>query len=532
MLRACVGLAALTLLVGSVPTYDSWAWMAWGREIASGLPFDTSVGPAWKPLPVAVGMLGEPWLWLVVARAGALAAVVLAGRLAWRLADGSRLAGCGAALGVALCGGWMWNGWLGNAEGLMLAFVLGAFSCALDGRHRAALGLGFAAALLRTEVVPFLAVYALWAWREERAGGARGAAAPPPGGGLGVLAAAGFAALPALWLVPDLIGSGDALRSSERARIPNPGAPALADRPALESLGRAVALAPALLWAGAALALLGAWRRGLPRAAVVPAAAGAAWIGLVAAMSELGYSGEERYALPGVALAAVSAGAGLAWAAAAAGLAARPRPALPGAEPAEYKNVPHRDVFVTAPAPGGSARGPGDDSVAISDVLDTAPSAGPRLEPARRVPAAALGAVLLAAAFGQAWGGLRDDVRAIAYEQDLYGSLEGAVAAAGGREAVLRCAPIHTAPYSRPALAWRLRIPMSAISTEPAARGTAFRARPYRGARMGPELRGVPQPRAAGEPRSAAEPRAAGPRAGGWTERARSGEWTVVERCG
>jgi hypothetical protein len=52
------------------------------------------------------------------------------------------------------------------------------------------------------------------------------------------------ALLPASWFLPDLIGAGDALRSSDRARIPNPGAPALATRPALESLGRALGLMP------------------------------------------------------------------------------------------------------------------------------------------------------------------------------------------------------------------------------------------------------------------------------------------------
>jgi hypothetical protein len=492
VLRACVAVAALTLLIGSVPTYDPWAWMVWGRELLS-FDLDTSVGPAFKPLPVVLlAPFGDaaPFVWLVVARAGALVAAVLAWRLARRLCGGSLLAGVVAASGVLLCSGWVWNGMLGNAEGLMLALVLGAFWCALDGRHRRAFLLGLAAGLLRTEAVPFLAVYAVWLWRRERAAGSPDAEARrgAPGlrlraPGLRPLILAAFAALPVLWLGPDLIGSGDPLRSSERARIPNPGAPALAERPALESLGRAIALAPTMLWAGAALALLGAARGELARVAALPAAVGVAWMALVAMMSELGYSGEERYALPGVALVAVSAGAGVAWAVGR--VAARSAPEVTSVAISDASDHTRRSGELG----GGSRWGFGR----------------------RRWLAAAVGIVLIGAAVGESTAGLADDVRDLRHEARVYGTLDDAVAAAGGREAVLRCAPVHTAPYSRPALAWRLHVPMSGLSTEPASRGIAFRARPYRGAPVGPELRGSAAP---------------------WTLRGRSGAWTVVERCG
>ena len=51
LLLCCLGLAALSLLTPSTPTYDPWAWIIWGREIAH---FDLSTveGPSWKPLPV------------------------------------------------------------------------------------------------------------------------------------------------------------------------------------------------------------------------------------------------------------------------------------------------------------------------------------------------------------------------------------------------------------------------------------------------------------------------------------------------
>jgi hypothetical protein len=177
---------------------------------------------------------------------------------------------------------------------------------------------------------------------------------------------------------------------------------------------------------------------------LLPAVAGAAWIGLVAAMSELGYSGEERYAMPGVALVAVAAGCGVAWAAA---------------------RVP--------------------------------------------VPAWAAASVLVLLAAGQSAGGLADDARDLHHEARLYGALDDAVDAAGGRVAVLRCAPVHTAPYSRPALAWRLHVPIGALSTETARGGTAFRARPYRAARPGPAL--APEP--------------------GFRPVAGAGPWAVMARC-
>ena len=60
---------------------------------------------------------------------------------------------------------WAFNTALGNSEGLLAAAALWAIVAHLDGRHRAALGLLTAAALLRPEVWPFLGLYGLWLWR-------------------------------------------------------------------------------------------------------------------------------------------------------------------------------------------------------------------------------------------------------------------------------------------------------------------------------------------------------------------------------
>ena len=213
--------------------------------------------------------------------------MLLAGRIAWRIADRSWAAAIVAATSVALCAGWWWHAAVGNGEGLFLALVLAAVDQALNDRHDRALALAVLAALLRPESWPFLALYGLWLWRSDPR--------------LRTWLAAAAVAILALWFLPELWGSGDLLRSSERARIPNPGAPATKSFPAWESLRTALAIpfAPVL-----ALALLS--RRWL---VVAP---GLAWIALVAIMAEGGYSGEARYALPGAALLAVAAGAGAA----------------------------------------------------------------------------------------------------------------------------------------------------------------------------------------------------------------------------
>src|SRR4051812_42902607 len=90
LVLGCLALAALSLTLPSVPTYDPWAWIIWGREVAH-LDLVTRTGPSWKPLPVIfttpfslAGDDGAPLLWLLVARAGGILAIAMAYRLAAR----------------------------------------------------------------------------------------------------------------------------------------------------------------------------------------------------------------------------------------------------------------------------------------------------------------------------------------------------------------------------------------------------------------------------------------------------------------
>jgi hypothetical protein len=419
VVAGAVLLAALSLLAPSQPGYDAWAWLVWGREVAA-LQLDTVAGPAWKPLPVAVTSLlspagdAAPALWLVVARAGSIAAVLLAARLASRLAGGSRVAAVAAGAGVALSAGWGWHGAVGNAEGLFLALVLAAALGARDDRHGLALALGGLAALLRPEAWPFLGAYGLWLWLRRPA--------------LRPWALAGATMLPVLWLVPEWLGSGDLMRSSERARIPNPGAPATAARPLLDSLERAAAIPLLPLLAAALVPVLPAvrprrrrWRRPVP-AAAVPALAGLAWVALVAAMAEAGYSGEPRYHLPGAGLIAVSGGVGLAR--------------IVGGRPA----------------------------VAVAAGLAVLAFATLRVE------------------------AIAGELRRAADAAALFGSLDEAVQRGGGRATVLACGRPVVGRYRGPALAWALRVPKRRIAFDAASGRTVFRSRIRSGAALQPAV--------------------------------------------
>ncbi len=487
---AAAALAALSLLVvAPAPSYDPWAWLLWGRELTT-LELSTAEGPAFKPLPVAIcavlAPLGSaaPVLWVLAARIGAALAVVLAYGLArewvagagrtggalvpgagrsadaaagprgaWRVVEtrsagaagtggarparvpsvgdarlvpeaggwGARLAGVLAAAGVLLTGGYLGYAATGSSEGLLLALALGAVALARRGRPSAALACALGCALLRVEAWPFVAAYGAWlGWRgvvDRR------------------LLAAAAVGVPALWLVPELLGSGDVLRSGSRARVPNPGQPALADVPAWASLRAAAELALWPLWIGVGALLVGArWRARTIDPALALAAVGAAWVAIVAAMAQAGFSGEPRYALPGVALLGIAGAVGLAR--------------------------------LLAPAPLGAAA-PEPTRFAARAPLDAT------------VRAAALAVLLVALVLAaaprlDALDGIRDGQR---YQARLAADLREAIAATGGRRAVLACGRPYVGPLRGPLLAYALDVPKRTVGFEPRPPGAVFASR-------------------------------------------------------
>lgn len=137
----------------------------------------------------------------------------------------------------------------------------------------------FLACLLRPEVFPFLALYAAWLWRAEPA--LRGLTA-----GLAV-------ALPALWLLPDWLGSGDPFGAGRKASSEPHWSLSVRDQPWLAALQRTDRISGLPLQLGALVAALFALRR-RDRTVLALFGIAVAWVALVVAMTEAGFSGSAR----------------------------------------------------------------------------------------------------------------------------------------------------------------------------------------------------------------------------------------------
>ncbi len=411
---AIVALALASFLLPSSATYDAWSWIVWGREIVHG-ELNTISGPSWKPLPVVVTTLAAPLgsiapdVWVLAARIGAIAAVVLAFSLARRL--GGVAAGLLAAVGLAAAPWWIWNGWLANSEGVLVAVVLGAILAELDGRRRLAFACAIAAGLLRPEAWPFVLLYAGWlGWR----GGLRER----------LVVVSGLVILPLAWLLPEKWGSGDFWRAASRAQNPDPGAASLTDFPAWTVTKDFFTMLPTATWGVVAAALIAgvalyaARRRngsfpvavappGTPRRAwpviVAIAAFGVAWLIIVVVLTTRGFSGNERYLIPPVALVLVAASAGFGR------------------------------LLMRIPLPAGSAL------------------------------LAVLGLAIAVAAI--------DDVprqlRSATYESRLIDDLPRAIDAAGGVDRVNGCADVSTHKFMVPQAAWYLRRHLAQVGMIP-----------------------------------------------------------------
>jgi hypothetical protein len=177
-------------------------------------------------------------------------------------------------------------------EPLLVALVLGSVERQLAGTPGQAFALGVGAALLRPEAWPFLAVFGYHLWRRHTE--------------LSRWLVAGGLAVPLLWLLPDLIGSGDPFTGARRAREAT-GAP---PGEALEAIGRALDLALWGLWAAAGYAVWWARREG-ERRIVVLAAGALAWIAIVAVLAAAGYAGIPRFSAPAAAIGCVLGAVGV-----------------------------------------------------------------------------------------------------------------------------------------------------------------------------------------------------------------------------
>jgi hypothetical protein len=406
----CLALGALSLLLPSTPTYDPWAWIIWGREVLH-LDLSTVGGPSWKPLPVLFtapfSLFGDaaPDLWLMIARAGGLLALAMAFRLARRLA-GDRwglVAGIVAALTLFTSTGYLRAVWPGNSEGLLLALLLWAVECHVTGHRHRAFILGALAALLRPETWPFLAAYGIWLmWRDRRS------RALVLGSAAGVLA---------LWFLPELWGSGELLRAAERANNPDPQSPAFAANPAFQVVKNYGASLTWPLFALGGVAI--GWALSRREWAVAWLALGAAaWVALVALMTQAGYSGNPRYLMPVTAVLCVLVGVG------------------------------------------------------VARILDVVPA--PRASWLRVAIAAALVLVIGAVIYDRTQlDAVTNGLRGEAQQAD---QLDGVLARAGGAKRIVACGVPYTGAYQVPALAWRLNLHTIQVGFIPRASGTIFRA--------------------------------------------------------
>ena len=339
---------ALSLLIPSTPSYDPWSWLVWSRQIVHGHLTITSGGTSWKPLPmiftIPFALFGKaaPDLWLVVARAGALAAVIMVFRLAYRLtrrvgglfgeADATLdrvttvlpalLAGVIGAVALALSasGGFVSSNALGYSEGFAAALLLICIDRHIDGKPRQAFVVGFLVALDRPEIWLFWGPYGLWLfWRDP---GAR------------VLVAALFVITPIVWFVPVYLGCGSFSCSVSRATHPRSNSLAFASNPFVAELKRAawptmllrIKVVAALLVIAVAVILARTYRRsglaGLRTdvsqarlTAALVGLGGLAWFVVIAVMTQVGFSGNNRYLVLGSALVDICGAVGFGWAA-------------------------------------------------------------------------------------------------------------------------------------------------------------------------------------------------------------------------
>jgi hypothetical protein len=210
--------------------------------------------------------------------------------------------------------------------------------------------------------------------------------------------------------------TGDFFRAAVRARDPNPDSAAFADHPFVETFIRSQ---KTLMWpmiAGAALALVRAWRdRDTVRLAL--GAIAAALMIAVALMTQAGFAGNLRYVALPAALVCVLAGAG--WV----------------------------ELVRDAAARWGRRAGA---AVAAALALACTPLVVPFVD-------------MLA------W-----DLDVVAHESGAYDRLPAMIEKAGGTEAMLACGPVYAPPFEVQAVAWAMNLHSREIELFAAPPGTTI----------------------------------------------------------
>lgn len=423
----------------TVPSYDPFSWIVWGREVVEPhLAFYVGGGPSWKPLPfgftVVDALFGSaaPALWVITARIGGLLGWVAAWRLAARLCPGrwGWVAGAVAVGGLLTTQDYGYYFMRGASEPGLVACTLWAIDRLLDGRRAPAFWLLIAASLIRPEWWPYTVAFGVWlalrggpSWASWRARG---------------MVLGGLLLIPLGWFGPPWLGGDDPLLAAHNAALYDGR---LGADPLRAVVGRAVDIQ---IWPLLAAAfVLVVWvvvedvrRRAVSERGWVVGGLGAFvciwWAEVIVMTIWLGYPGLERFFLPAAAVVCVLGAGGMARLAGAAG-----------------------DRLA---AGCGGAPSRGRLGIATGGALVTAMVVGSVV--------AGRGAVdLLLGAEGQA-----------ALAQRTLDGLSSSIDAAGGRPAVLPCASSFAAVNhsAQPALAWDLRVTLQRVGSAMTGPGVDF----------------------------------------------------------
>ncbi len=430
---ACTLLGVISAAVlPTVPSYDPWSWIDWGRAMFDPhISFDLGGGPSWKPLPVVFTAIwslfggAAPTLWVITSRIGGLLGLWGVWRLTSRLSGGGWLghfAGALAAFGIVLTGrvdqAWYYYFLHGTSESMLIGLTVWAVDGMLERRHLRAFLLLAAAGLIRPEFWPFLGLYAIWLWFRVPLFRNRW---------LRALLIAGLVAQPFGWFVPPWITIGHPFLAATHAHLYNGHLGTNVLRAVIVRAIRDQQL-PALILAIVAVVI--GWVRDRDRRILAIGAGAVAWWVVVIAETLDGYPGLERYFLPGATLICVLGGVGLAQLAQLAGALVR------------------------------------------------------RLVPRVRVPAAGIASAAVALALGVACVPfasaqlvvVRADQRDATQGVWLLNELTKAVAAVGGHHGVLPCYSSFAAinHSAQTALAWKLQVSLERIGTSMRAPGVDF----------------------------------------------------------
>ena len=297
---AAIGLAALLaagslLCVGEATSRDTNNWLIWARQLSLGHSLDFTGGvPSWKPLPVLVSLpfarasaslSNLTWLWMV-RFSWLMCSVLLAGLVVPRF---GKFAGAVAAVLPLALPAWFAYALMGDSEPVAAALALGALLLVRVERLRWATALLIAAGLLRPELWALLLVLLGWQWRRDRRGAYIG------------LVISAVVLLIGWSLVPALTGGGwaqAANRASTRLLVGN-------------QADGFFTLLPLRAWLLVVVGAIGVWQKRDKTLAIL----GVATFGLAAeveAMSWFGFSGLDRYVMPGAIALCALAGAGAA----------------------------------------------------------------------------------------------------------------------------------------------------------------------------------------------------------------------------